>query len=108
MHIAWLGKKSPFCGNVTYSREVTNSLIALGHRVSFLHFSQGGMEDAEVLLPYLYRSQIYTIPALSARKVLTDSLRELRPDLVHASLTLSPLDFILPEVCHLKMLALNN
>jgi len=27
MHIAWLGKKSPFCGNVTYGREVTNSLL---------------------------------------------------------------------------------
>jgi len=31
--------------------------------------------------------------------VLARSLRELQPDLVHASLTLSPLDFYLPELC---------
>ena len=40
MHIAWLGKKSPFCGNVTYSREVTNALLDRGYQVSFLHFAQ--------------------------------------------------------------------
>ncbi len=27
------------------------------------------------------------------------SLRKLKPDLVHASLTLSPLDFLLPDIC---------
>ena len=27
------------------------------------------------------------------------SLQKLNPDLVHASLTLSPLDFLLPEIC---------
>ncbi|MBC8120542.1 MAG: glycosyltransferase family 4 protein [Gemmatimonadaceae bacterium] len=104
MHIAWLGKKTPFCGNVTYSREVTNALMELGHRVSFLHFVQEEEaaihpEQDEVPLPCLYKSQIYTIPSLKARKVLADSLRELNPDIVHASLSLSPLDFALPEIC---------
>ncbi|NEQ22326.1 MAG: glycosyltransferase family 4 protein, partial [Microcoleus sp. SIO2G3] len=36
MHIAWIGKKSPFCGNVTYGREVTNALLDRGYQVSFL------------------------------------------------------------------------
>lgn len=106
MHIAWLGKKSPFCGNVTYGREVTNALLDRGHQVSFLHFAQE--EDAsteawrdcqEVPIPFLYKSQIYTIPSLRSSKVLTQALRKLKPDLVHASLTLSPLDFLLPEIC---------
>ncbi len=107
MHIAWLGKKSPFCGNVTYSREATNALRERGHQVSFFHFAQ---EEAapdnwpdfqEFSLPFLYKSQIYTIPTLRSRKVLEQSLRELhpKPDLVHASLTLSTLDFSLPEIC---------
>ncbi|MFT0796145.1 glycosyltransferase family 1 protein, partial [Synechococcus sp. H70.1] len=39
MHIAWIGKKAPFCGNVTYSREVTNGLLERGHQVSFFHFT---------------------------------------------------------------------
>ncbi len=121
MHIAWLGKKSPFCGNVTYSREVTNALLDRGYEVSFLHFAQESAEPrnvipslnsgqafgktpqwpiaSEVSLPCLYKSTIYTIPTLKSSKVLTRALRELKPDLVHASLTLSPLDFVLPEIC---------
>ena len=112
MHIAWLGKKSPFCGNVTYGREITNALLDRGYQVSFLHFSQP--EDSyrqeyleqynltnchEVSLPFIYKSQVYTIPSLKSSKVLLRSLRRLKPDLVHASLTLSPLDFRLPDIC---------
>jgi glycosyltransferase involved in cell wall biosynthesis len=105
MHIAWLGKKSPFCGNVTYGREVTNALLDRGHQVSFLHFAQeeeindSQSERQEVSIPFLYKSQIYTIPSFKSSKVLIQSLRRLKPDLVHASLTLSPLDFVLPEIC---------
>ena len=105
MHIAWLGKKSPFCGNVTYGREITNALLERGHQVSFLHFaqesdnSQSHSEFNEVSIPFLYKSQIYTIPSLKSSKVLAQSLENLKPDLVHASLTLLPLDFLLPEIC---------
>ena len=104
MHIAWLGKKSPFCGNVTYGREVTNALLDRGYQVSFLHFSQEETNSAhwreckEVTLPFLYKSQIYTIPTPKSSKILMDALAKLKPDLVHASLTLSPLDFRLPEI----------
>lgn len=108
MHIAWLGKKSPFCGNVTYGREVTNALLDGGHRVSFFHFSQADAEHEtpefapnfqEVTIPFLFKSQIYTLPKLRSSKVLYRALRKLKPDIVHASLTLSPLDFRLPELC---------
>ncbi|MGB3652772.1 MAG: glycosyltransferase family 4 protein [Rivularia sp. (in: cyanobacteria)] len=105
MRIAWIGKKTPFCGNVTYSREITNSLLERGHEVSFLHFaaevSQGSEElnCPEVPLPFIYKSQVYTIPTFKATKVLTESLRRIKPHIVHASLTLSPLDFLLPEIC---------
>ncbi len=108
MHIAWLGKKSPFCGNVTYGREVTNALLERGHRVSFLHFAQEEAQNEseswgdykEVSLPYLFKSQIYTFHTpRTSRRILVEKLRELNPDIVHASLTLSPLDFQLPEIC---------
>ncbi|MBD2665740.1 glycosyl transferase group 1 [Richelia sinica FACHB-800] len=105
MRIAWIGKKSPFCGNVTYSREITNGLLDRGHEVSFLHFAQEEAEPdnwpnfQEVSLPFIYKSQVYTIPTFKATKVLTESLRNIQPDIVHASLTLSPLDFVLPEIC---------
>jgi glycosyltransferase involved in cell wall biosynthesis len=113
MHIAWLGKKTPFCGNVTYGREITNALLDRDYQISFLHFSQP--EDSydrtehpeqhnlanchEVSLPFIYKSQVYTIPTLKSSKVLLRSLARLKPDLVHASLTLSPLDFLLPDIC---------
>jgi glycosyltransferase involved in cell wall biosynthesis len=105
MRIAWIGKKSPFCGNVTYSREITNALLNRGHQVSFLHFAQDEEEPdnwpnfQEVTLPFIYKSQVYTIPTLKATKVLTQALEQIKPDIVHASLTLSPLDFVLPEIC---------
>ncbi len=105
MHIAWLGKKSPFCGNVTYGREITNGLLDRGYEVSFLHFAlkyshcENWPDCPEVFLPFLYKSQVYTIPTPNSSKVLSRSLQQLKPDLVHASLTLSPLDFRLPEIC---------
>lgn len=114
MHIAWLGKKSPFCGNVTYSREVTNALLGRDYRVSFFHFAQEHSDSSdasdgeEVSLPCLYHSQIYTIPSPRSSKILTQALKRLKPDVVHASLTLSPLDFVLPEICeelHIPLVA---
>lgn len=109
MHIAWIGKKSPLCGNVTYSREITNTLLDRGYQVSFFHFAQENtvaataegltVDSQEVSLPFLYKSQVFTIPTLRSSKVLSRSLQLLKPDVVHASLTLSPLDFLLPEIC---------
>ncbi|NER07240.1 MAG: glycosyltransferase family 4 protein [Okeania sp. SIO3C4] len=105
MHIAWLGKKYPFCGNVTYSREITNALLDRGYQVSFLHFAtEDNKPDKwprfhEVSLPCIYKSQGYIIPTLKSSKVLSEALQKLKPDIVHASLTLSPLDFLLPEIC---------
>ena len=125
-HIAWLGKKSPFCGNVTYGLTTTEALRSRGHGISFIHFdtpptvqpqasgtptgrkrgvaleselASQGWESPEVALPYLVKSQVYTIPSPGALRELRESLERLQPDLVHASLTLSPLDFRLPELC---------
>ena len=109
MQIAWLGKKSPFCGNVSYGLSTTEALRQRGHQTHFIHFDTplspergaaallGNVPD--VSLPYLVKSQVYTIPSLGAQRELRDSLERIKPDLVHASLTLSPLDFRLPELC---------
>ena len=110
VHVAWLGKKSPFCGNVSYGNSTTESLKNRGHKVSFIHFDNPSntdtsktiflANDPEVSLPYLIKSQVYTIPSPRAEKQLRESLERLKPDIVHASLTLSPLDFRLPELCN--------
>ena len=98
-HIAWLGKKSPFCGNVTYGLTTTEALRDRGHETSFIHFDSPGTASPDVALPYLVKSQVYTIPSPGAQRELRESLERLKPDLVHASLTLSPLDFRLPDLC---------
>ena len=108
-HIAWLGKKTPFCGNVTYGLSTTEALKKRGHQTSFIHFDNPGApgssntsllaHDPDVSLPYLLKSQVYTIPSPRAQRELCESLKRLKPDVVHASLTLSPLDFRLPELC---------
>ena len=108
-HIAWLGKKSPFCGNVSYGISTTKELKERGHQVSFIHFDNPSdsdisktsllANDPDVSLPYLIKSQVYTIPSPRAQRELRESLERLKPDLVHASLTLSPLDFRLPDLC---------
>jgi hypothetical protein len=100
-HIAWLGKKSPFCGNVTYGLSTTEALRRRGHSVSFIHFNTppAGLgrhdatdgespaslaaalasESAEVVtLPYLVKSQVYTIPSPGAQRELRESLERLR------------------------------
>ena len=110
VHVAWLGKKSPFCGNVSYGNLTTEKLKDRGHKVSFIHFDNPSnsntskplflANDPEVSLPYLIKSQVYTIPSPRAEKELRLSLERLKPDVVHASLTLSPLDFRLPELCN--------
>ena len=109
VQVAWLGKKSPFCGNVSYGLSTTEALRQRGHQTHFIHFDtplspeRGGASllghDPDVSLPYLVKSQVYTIPSLGAQRELRDSLERIKPDLVHASLTLSPLDFRLPELC---------
>ena len=109
IHIAWLGKKSPFCGNVSYGNTTTKKLKGRGYKVSFIHFDNPTNKDfspshflgnnPEVSLPYLIKSQVYTIPSPRAERDLRESLALLKPDVVHASLTLSPLDFRLPEIC---------
>ena len=115
-HIAWLGKKSPFCGNVTYGLAITEALRQRGHQISFIHFDtpapalgrsagsgdgsgEGIGDSPEVALPYLVKSQVYTIPSPGAQRELRESLERMQPELVHASLTLSPLDFRLPDLC---------
>ncbi len=108
-HIAWLGKKTPFCGNVSYGLSTTQELRGRGHKISFIHFDnpinpknkQTSLlaNDPDVSLPYLIKSQVYTIPSPRAQRELKESLERLQPSLVHASLTLSPLDFRLPELC---------
>lgn len=96
MRIAIIGKKAPFCGIVTYCRELVARLRARGHTVAFFYLGNG--EEAEAL-PYMVRTPIYTLPAPGARSALAEQLAAFRPDVVHANFALSFLDLAVPGIC---------
>ena len=93
VQIAWLGKKSPFCGNVSYGLSTTEALRSRGHQTHFIHFDNPRdpespatsllANDPDVSLPYLVKSQVYTIPSPRAQRELRESLERLKPDIVH-------------------------
>jgi glycosyltransferase involved in cell wall biosynthesis len=96
MRVMWLGKQVPFCGNVTYSKQITQMLEARGYQIHFL---------AQESLACFYQSQIYTWPSLEAAKQFQKQLAEFQPHVLHVSLTLSPLDFLLPEISPVPLVA---
>lgn len=100
MRIAIIGKKFPFCGIVTYCRELIRALRAQGHTVAFYYLhNEEVQEEYEDGLPYLLRTHMYIVPQGDAKQRLYEQLRQFRPDVVHASYALSFLDFALPDIC---------
>ncbi|MFN3428410.1 MAG: glycosyltransferase family 4 protein [Candidatus Sericytochromatia bacterium] len=100
MRIAIIGKKYPFCGIVTYCRELIRALRAQGHTVAFYYLHNEEVhEENEDGLPYLLRTHVYIVPQGDAKQRLAEQLRQFKPDVVHASFALSFLDFALPDIC---------
>lgn len=102
MRVAVVGKKYPFCGIVTYCRELIRALRAEGHTVAFYYLHNEEVEaDEEDALPYLFKTHVYAVTGGTARERLYHRLRAFGPDVVHASFALSPLDWALPDICEL-------
>ncbi len=105
MRVAWFGHVAGRRGNglITYSREVTAALRHAGHEVIF--FYHGGSEsDAQspdhIRIGALDILDRTVISSIDAPRIIADVLRTRRPDVAHASLSWSLLDFALPDVCH--------
>ncbi|MEB3328788.1 MAG: glycosyltransferase family 4 protein [Candidatus Sericytochromatia bacterium] len=100
MRIAILGKKHPFCGIVTYCRELAAGLREAGHEVLLCHLHDGpDPAEDEVQLSLAWRSPLFVVPGPRAVGQLEAGLRRFRPDLVHASFALGPLDWAVPGLC---------
>lgn len=101
MKIAWIGKLAPIDGNVTYSNQITKELAERGHDVTFYHFGAESAPYAQktVQLPTLARNQAMGFALPGAGERLRRTLAVLAPDVVHASLGLSSIDFAFPKVC---------
>lgn len=64
-----------------------------------MHFDDGQNTPSETHMPYLYKSQMYTIPSPGARRDFAAALKAFKPDILHASLPISAMDFNLPKIC---------
>lgn len=100
MRIALLSKRSPSCGVVTYSRQLEQHWRRWGHTVDFLHFAtEADRQPGDVALPAWWKTQPYTLPAPASLAALRQYLVTAKPDLLHAHLTVSPLDWVVPGLC---------
>ena len=105
MRVAWFGHVAGKRGNglITYSREITAGLRRAGSDVIF--FYHGGSESDpqspdHIRLGALDLFDRTVISSMDAPRIIADTLRKHRPDVAHASLSWSLLDFALPDVCH--------
>nr|WDA99012.1 hypothetical protein GRSY_007 [Gronococcus sybilensis] len=100
MNIAWIGKRSPFCGNTVHSKEVIRRLEKRGYKVTFLHFFKNPLRIDninELSFLYIEKMQAYTLISMWTPQVFFRTLYILSPNILHIALALSPLDFFLPE-----------
>jgi len=103
MKIAWFGHKARERGNglITYSKEITQGLRALGHDIVFFYHGKEHVPDPNgVRIGSFNVFSHAIISSPNARTVITQKLQEEDVSVAHVSLSFSLLDFSLPEICH--------
>lgn len=91
-------------GGVTiYSQRLSDFLSSEGHKVNIFRFAKKQIKERNIYrLPYYLaesRSFIF-LPSEKTQRVLKDYLLKIKPDIVYTACGLSPLDFLLPALCH--------
>uniref|UniRef100_A0A7C5KH62 Glycosyltransferase family 1 protein n=1 Tax=Thermodesulfobium narugense TaxID=184064 RepID=A0A7C5KH62_9BACT len=98
LKILILGRLSPVDGNSVYVQEIKEKLSERVHNVHLLLFDEGEDVEDRSFLPYLFKTQPYIMIAPSTIKKLKDIVKAVKPDCIHISLTLSFLDFFIPDI----------
>lgn len=90
-------------GLIVYSERFYNYFTKLGHEVFILRYSRQNPKPKYIFkLPYYLaetRSFIF-LPTEKTLNIIRNHLEKIKPDIVYTSNGLSPLDFLLPSVCH--------
>lgn len=91
-------------GMGVYSKELIDHLEKEGHDLIPLRFGQPSKEDPKdtIYLPYYLgdKSTYFFIPSQDSISIINEALKKEKPDVVHINLALSPLDFVIPNLCH--------
>lgn len=86
-----------------YSQRLFNHLQLIGHQVYILRFSRKRLQQKNIFaIPYYLaesRSFIF-IPSEKTIGIIRKHLTDIKPDIIYTTIGLSPLDFLLPSLCH--------
>lgn len=90
-------------GIIVYSHRLSEFLTSYGHEVSILRFAKKQIRERNIYrLPYYLaepRSFIF-LPSEKTQQIIKSHLIKIKPDIVYTPCGLSPLDFLLPSLCH--------
>lgn len=90
-------------GIVVYNKRFCNYLTSHGHQVLILRYSRKKPQEKNVFrIPYYIaeaRSYVF-LPSEKSLEVIKNYLIKFKPGIVYTSCGLSPLDFLLPSLCH--------
>jgi len=90
-------------GVVVFTKRLYDYLTRKGHTVHILRFTNQKPKEKYIIpIPYHYaegRSFIF-IPSEKTPSLIKKYLQKIHPDIVYTAIGLSPMDFLLPNICH--------
>lgn len=90
-------------GVVVYSERLLKHLKSHGHKVYILRFTRKKRVQKNIFpIPYYFAESrsFIVVPSEKTQGIIRNLLVRLKPDIVYTSIGLSPLDFLLPSLCH--------
>lgn len=105
MKIVILEKEEGFgIGGIgVYNQRLRQHLEKNGHEVNIISFSNKKTRDKKILnIPYHWGEKrgFIIVPSQHALTRMRKYLKKIKPDLVHFSIGISPLDLVIPSLCH--------
>lgn len=86
-----------------YTERLYQYLLSQNHQVAILRFSNQQKKEKNIYpIPYYLaepRSYIF-LPSEKTLTLLRQHLQKLKPEIVYMSIGISPLDFLIPSLCH--------
>lgn len=90
-------------GIIVYNQRFFQYLTSCGHKITILRFSKKRPKEKYIYrLPYhlAERRSYIVLPSEKALGIIRRYLMKIKPDIVYICAGMSPLDFLIPSICH--------
>lgn len=90
-------------GVVVYSERLLKHLKSHGHKVYILRFTRKKRTQKDIFpIPYYFaeKRSFIIVPSEKTQGIIRNLLVKLKPDIIYTTIGLTPLDFLLPSLCH--------